>query len=85
MKALEFIDLAMDKIIESNSELGILKSELELVWFNHTIRNKKALFTVITEDGSKDRYFEVTHCHAESCLIVDEYLEVSKTSFSLDN
>ena len=83
MKALEFIDLAMDKIVELNADLGILKSELEMVWFNHTIRNKKALFTVITADDSKDRYFEVTYCHAENCLMVDEYSEVSKAKINL--
>ena len=79
MKALEFINLAMEKIVELNADLGILKSELEMAWFNHTIRNKKALFTVITEDDSKKRYFEVTYVNDEECIMIDEYVKNCKT------
>ena len=83
MNTQEFINLAIDKIVEQNTDLGILRSELEMTWYNHTIENKKALFAVITEYDSKDRYFEVTYCHAENSLTIDEYVANSKTKLQV--
>lgn len=57
-------------------------SNIELVWYNHTLGNKKCLLYIT---NMSNLYVEVTHDSNKNSLYVDIYEQKSNTSYDVEN
>lgn len=68
--------LALDAAVSATDvelvDLGFMIDDFKLVWFNHTLKNWKAL---IMSPKIPKWYFEVTYNHVDDVTYVDAYFK----------